>query len=255
MIKRRVASCLSFVLLVVLASPYFLAIPGAEKPGPESGRYTSKLTMISKRLPGDFAPDGDLSKKAWKEVHRLTIDHDRFGKAPLPESQMQVASRWTPGYVYFAYWCRYRTLNVFTGEDPAKERPNLYIRDVVEAFINPQPEHFRHYYEFEMAPNNQWWDIEIDLSKNGNIDWASHFEHVTRIDPAHKVWTLEMRIPVKPMNVASIHPGDQWRINHYRVDGPGDDTQRRFMAWSNLPDDHNGSFHQPAFFGIIKFVE
>jgi hypothetical protein len=169
--------------------------------------------------------------------------------------ETQAASRWTPGYVYFAYWCRYQSLNVFTGEDPGKERPNLCIRDVVEAFINPQPERFRHYYEFEMAPNNQWWDIEIDLTKHGNIDWDSHFDHATKIDAEHKIWTLEMRIPVKPMNVDAIHEGDQWRMNHYRVEGPDDDTQKRYMAWSSLPDGHSGSFHQPECFGIIKFVK
>ena len=128
---------------------------------------------------------------------------------------------------------------------------------MVEAFIDPQPEGFTHYYEFEVAPNNQWWDLEIDLTKKqmGDGGWDSHFEHVTKIDAEHKVWVVEMRIPVRSMKVNAIHPGDEWRLNLYRCDGPGDDTQRRFMSWSPLPAGHNGSFHQPASFGIIKFVK
>jgi hypothetical protein len=128
---------------------------------------------------------------------------------------------------------------------------------VVEAFINPQPERFLHYYEFEVAPNDQWIDLEIDLSKTPMNDagWDSHFEHATKVDAEHKVWVAEMRIPVKSMKASAIQPGDEWRLNLYRCDGPGDDTRRRFMSWSALPAGPNSSFHQPASFGIIKFVK
>ena len=138
--------------------------------------------------------------------------------------------------MYLAYWCKYRSLNIYAGEDSAKERWELWNRDVVEAFINPQPERFLHYYEFEIAPNNQWWDLEIDLTKKemGNEPLGKSLKHVTKFDAEHKVWVVEMRIPVKSMNVSAIHPGDEWRLNLYRCDGPGDDTQRRFMSLERL---------------------
>jgi hypothetical protein len=254
-VKRLVGYHLLTASVLVLACAYFLRAKGGAQPIPENSQYIRNLTMTSEFLAADFTPDGNLSKEVWKDAGRVKFDRERLGNGRFPDSETQVASLWTPGYVYFAYWCRYRSLNVFTGEDPAKERPGLYVRDVVEAFINPQPERFRHYYEFEMAPNGQWWDIEIDLTKGGNIDWDSHFDHVTRVDAENKVWVLEMRIPVRSMHVDAIHPGDEWRLNHFRVDGPGDDTQRRFMTWSPLPPGHNGSFHQPSCFGIIKFVK
>ena len=68
-------------------------------------------------------------------------------------------------YVYFAYRCKYTTLNVYEGKDPSKDFWTLWDRDVVEIFLNPQPEHMQHYYEFEVAPNNLWIDLEIDLDK------------------------------------------------------------------------------------------
>ena len=255
--KRWVGYCLAMTPLLVLACSYFLpARGGSAEPLPANDQYIRQTTMTSTLLAADFVPDGNLSKPVWKGVHREIIDRDRFGEVRQPALETEFASHWTRDYVYFAYWCRYQLITVFTGEDPTKERPNLCIHDVVEAFINPQPERFRHYYEFEMAPNNQWWDIEIDLTKHGNIDWDSHMDHVTRIDAAHKIWTLEMRVPVKPMNVSALNAGDEWRINHYRVEGPGlDDTHKTYMAWSILPDGHNGSFHQPSAFGIIKFVK
>jgi len=243
--------------LLVLACPYLLGGRGDGQPVPENSQYIRNLTMSSKFSSADFAPDGNLSKKVWQDASRITFDHDRFGYDHFPESETQVSSLWTPGYVYFAYWCRYQSLNIYAGEDSAKERYGLWKRDVVEAFINPQPERFLHYYEFEVAPNNQWVDLEIDLTKTpfGDAGWDSHFEHATKVDAEHKIWLVEMRIPVKSMKVDAIKPGDEWRLNLYRADGPGDDTQRRFMCWSPLPAGPNKSFHQPASFGIIKFVK
>ena len=213
--------------------------------------------MTSKFTPADFVPDGNLTKKVWQDAPRITFDRDGFGDTHYPDSEVQVASLWTPGYVYFAYWCKYRSLNVYAGEDTVKERWELWNCDVVEAFINPEPERILHYYEFEVAPNNQWIDLEIDLSKTpfNDAGWDSHFEHATKVDAENKVWVVEMRIPVKSMGVNAIQPGDAWRLNLYRADGPGDDTQRRFISWSPLPDAARNSFHQPASFGIIKFVK
>jgi hypothetical protein len=247
---------LLFALLLVLAFSHFLRGKGGALVA-ENSQYIRNLTMTSEFTPADFLPDGDLSKNVWKDARRITFDQDAFGRSHFPDSEVQVASLWTPGYVYFAYWCKYRSLNIYAGENPAKKRWGLWDRDVVEAFINPQPERFPHYYEFEVAPNNQWIDLEIDLTKTPFNDaaWDSHFEHATIIDAGHKVWSAEMRIPVKSMSVNAIHAGDEWRLNLYRADGPGDDTQRRFMCWSPLPAGPNKSFHQPASFGIIKFVK
>ena len=253
--KRLVGYHLLIASVLLLASSHFMRGKGGAEVVPEKGHYTRNLTMISKVLAADFTPDGNLSKQVWKDARRVRFDRERLGDRRFPDNETQVASLWTPGYVYFAYRCRYRSLHVFTGEDPAKERPNLCLRDVVEIFINPQPERFRHYYEFEFSPNNQWWDIEVDLVKGNDLHWDSHLDHVAKIDAEHKVFVLEMRIPVRSMNVSAIHPGDEWRLNNYRVEGPDDDTQKRYMAWSPLPPGHNGSFHQPECFGIIKFVK
>ena len=240
-----------------LASAFLLTERGGAQAVAENHQYIRSLTMTSKSLAADFVPDSDLGKKDWKDAVQVTIDRDAFGKAGLAEFETRVASLWTPHHLYFAYWCRYRSLNIYDGEDPAKERWELWNRDVVEAFVNPQPERFLHYYEFEVAPNNQWIDLEIDLNKSPMNDagWDSHFEHVTKIDAEHKVWTMEMRIPVASMTARPIHPRDEWRLNLYRCDGPGDDAHRRFMAWSPLPAGTNKSFHQPASFGVIKFVK
>jgi len=242
--------------LMPLAFACLLTVQGGAQNVPEKEQYIRKVSMTSKSLAADFVPNGDLTKSVWKNAVRISLG-DRVSHKPLAGSETEVASLWTAHHIYFAYWCQYRSLNIYEGEDPAKERWELWNRDVVEAFINPQPERFLHYYEFEVAPNNQWIDLEIDLSKKpmNDASWNSHFEHATKIDAGHKAWTAEMRIPVTSMNAGDIHAGDEWRINLYRCDGPGDDSQRRFLSWSPLPAGTGGSFHQPAAFGIVRFVK
>jgi len=220
----------------------------------QSGPYTSINRINSKLISEDFVPDGDLHKRVWETADWAAFDHAMSGAPAYPEAATKVAALWTARYVYFGFRCRYTSLNVYEGEDPAKERWELWNRDVAEVFLNPQPERVSHYYEFEVAPNNQWIDLEIDKTKTPFNDarWDSHFDHATRIDAGNHFWTCEMRIPVKSMGVKAGRSGEEWRVNFFRADGPGDDSQRRFMSWSTIPE--GTSFHVPTRFGIIYFV-
>jgi hypothetical protein len=227
-------------------------------PGQIAGRpqesYASAIQLLAKRSALDFLPDGDLSKPSWKNAISADFDHDVSGKSRYPEYSTRVASVWTETHVYFYFWCRYDSLNVYEGEDSAVERWQLWDRDVVEVFLNPQPERMNHYYEFEVAPNNQWVDLEIDKTKKpfNDVSWNSGFEHRTRIDAENHTWTAEMRIAVSSMNVGAIHPGDKWRANFFRAAGKGGDKDRKFLAWSIIPD--GKTFHVPTRFGIVQLV-
>lgn len=216
--------------------------------------YSSNARTYSHSVAHDFTPDGDLSKEVWRQAEWVQFDHDMSGKRTYAEAETRVASVWTAAYLYFAFRCRYTTLNVYEGDDITKERWELWNRDVVEVFINPEPQRVNHYYEFEVAPNNQWIDLEIDKEKNpfNDTNWNSHFDHATRVDTKDHEWTCEMRIPVKAMGVA-VRPDSEWRVNFYRADGPGDDAQRRFMCWSTIPEGR--TFHVPTRFGILRFVK
>ena len=217
--------------------------------------YTSNIKISSRHSHDDFVPDGDLNKNFWRHGKWVRFDHDMTGQHHYPQAETRVASCWTAAYVYFAFQCKYSTLNVYEGEAAVKERWELWNRDVVEVFINPEPHRIPHYYEFEVAPNNQWIDLEIDKTKTPFNDaaWDSHFEHATRIDAKKHVWTCEMRIPIISLNAKAILPDSEWRVNFYRADGPGDDSKRRFMSWSTIPE--GKTFHVPTRFGIIKFVK
>ena len=217
--------------------------------------YFSSVKAETTRSSADFAPNGDLNKPAWKHAKWLEFDNDASGKSHYPETATRVASLWTETHIYFAFSSRYDALNTYEGEDPKAERWQLWDRDVVEVFLNPQPDRVNHYFEFEVAPNNQWIDLEIDKTKDpfNDASWNSGFEHATRIDAKHRVWTAEMRIPLAAMNVQDLHPGAQWRVNFFRAAGKGGDDHRRFLAWSIIPE--GKTFHVPTRFGILNFVE
>ncbi len=241
--------------VVNLLTVFFLSSSGGQTT-PKPGTYAGNQSIVSRFLAQDFVPDGNLEKKIWSEAETVTFDMPAGAGKRYPESSTRVASAWTAGYVYFAYWCRYTSLNYYEGESTAKERWKLWDRDVVEVFINPEPARFHHYYEFEVAPNNQWIDLEIDLQKTPFNDarWDSHFEHAARIDEQNRIWTCEMRVPTTSMGIEAIKAGMEWRLNFYRADGPGDDTQRRFLSWGPLAGPKL-TFHQPASFGIIRFMK
>ena len=64
-----------------------------------------------------------------------------------------------------------------------------------------------------------------------------------------------MRIPFRTLGgVMPVHANAEWRFNLFRIDGPGDDTQRRFLSWSPVHSDTH-SFHSPWSFGVIRFVK
>ena len=234
---------------------YRLSAEVAGRAMTETSPYTSNVRIDSRFSSDDFVPDGNLGKKVWRKAEWVKFDHHMSGRRAFPEAETKVASFWTASQVYFAFWCRYTNLNIYEGEDPNKERWELWNRDVVEVFINPQPERVNHYYEFEVSPNNQWIDLEIDKDKDpfNDASWDSRFEHATRIDRQKRVWTCEMRIPLRSLGVPAINPNSEWRLNFYRADGPGDDSQRRFISWSTIPE--GTSFHVPTRFGRIGFVK
>ena len=227
-----------------------------DPPGSQAKSYTSSSHATSRFAAEDFVPNGDLNKPAWRSAPWVKVDHDAFKPITFPQSATEIASLWTSNYIYFAFQCKYTTLNIFVGKDPSKDVWTLWDRDVVEVFLNPQPERMRHYYEFEVAPNNLWIDLEIDLDKKpfGNAQWDSGFEHATHVDALNHVWTCELRIPVRAFGVHHLTANTEWRINFFRADGQGDDKQRRFLSWSLVHNDTD-SFHAPWSFGLIRFVK
>ena len=237
------------LLLLLLACS---SAASGQTANPADAVYKATATLEAKHSPSDFLPDANLHKKIWKQARWIDFDHTMDGKTSLPAEKTRVAAVWTETYVYFAFWCRYERLNLFENDDAAKERWELWNKDVAEVFLNPQPEHLWHYYEFEVAPNNQWIDLEITGKgiEAHDARWNSGFEHATHVDLRDHIWTVEMRIPLSAMKVSQPKVGMEWRANFYRATGLGSDEKRKFLAWSVISEGR--TFHAPNYFAILR---
>jgi alpha-galactosidase len=245
------------LLSAVSASILLAGIVASGEDAKGQSPYTSDAAMQSQYLKHGFVPNGDVSKPEWAKARWVRFDHNYLGTEEYPEAETEVASLWTKDHIYFAYRAHYTALNTYQGENLMKERWKLWERDVVEVFLNPRPEHLNIYYEFEVAPNNQWLDLDIDLDRKPytNESWDSSFEHATSVDEKSKVWTCEFRIPLASMKVKAIKPGETWRLNLFRMDGKEEGARpRRLMSWSPIAEPHNG-YHTPKYFGIVRFVK
>ena len=118
---------------------------------------------------------------------------------------------------------------------------------MAEVFIGADFTDIRRYKEFEISPQGEWIDLDIDLSKPHHEDgwkWNSGFQVSARIDEAAHVWYGAMRIPYSAIDNRQAAQGNMLRINLFRSQGPA--SARHQIAWRSPMSD---SFHVPERFG------
>jgi hypothetical protein len=210
--------------------------------------------VVAHRLERDYLPDANLSKAAWQHASRVTLVDTENPQRPHPGAKTEASVLWSSEHLYVAFWCQYTELNLYLGEDAGQERWELWNRDVAEVFLTPFLHAPNRYWEFEVSPNNLWIDLAIENFEEIRLDagWDSGFAHASHIDARSKLWSCEMRIPVQSLGVRQIERGMEWRINFYRCDGLGDDSQRRFLAWSPT---FKLNFHVPDRFGWVRMED
>jgi Carbohydrate family 9 binding domain-like len=204
--------------------------------------------MESLRAPSDFELSADPTLAQWRDVPPVTIGLDYFGKA-VAGSPTEVRSRWTAQNLYLLYSAPYDELNLKPQPQKEKDTVPLWDWDVVEAFLGSNFEHIGHYFEFELSPQGEWVDLDIDKDhpkQQQFAAWNSGFAVRARIDAAHKVWFGEMRIPLRSLGVSAPRAGQQLRTGLYRCAGRA--PQRAYYAWSPTGQ---RSFHVPEAFGLL----
>lgn len=216
--------------------------------------YKSDYLYLVHRVQTEWEPDGNLNREVWQKSSGVVFQTSYHPDLRHPEAETRVAAVWSSEYLYVAFWCLYTELNLFGTDDSETEKWGLWDRDVAEVFLNPFPKRINQYWEFEVAPNNRWIDLAIDLNSDPihSAAWDSGFQHETRVFPEIRQWWCEMRIPFQAFEEAEVGPGIEWRGNFYRCDGPGDDSSRRFLAWSPT---YEKCFHTPERFGRLRFVD
>jgi len=149
--------------------------------------------------------------------------------------------------LYLLFTCPYEVLYLKPDPDTFRETNKLWQWDVAEVFVCPHSDNIRRYKEFEVSPQGEWVDVDVDLDSLNHEDgwvWTSGIEVASRIDDQSCIWYGSMRIPFAPINPRPVAPGNLLRANFFRWH----ELQRTSAAW--IPT-MKPTFHVPEVFGLI----
>jgi hypothetical protein len=196
----------------------------------------------------------DPNADEWRSAGHTAIAKDCAREVEYADLRTEVRAFWTDTDVYFLFECPYRELNLFLPAAKDKPRWQLWDRDVVELFLGDDWQNIRHYREFEIAPTGDWIDLAIDLDKKEtDRAWRSGWTTAARIDETARVWYAAAKIPLTSVSSTPVSPGTRWRMNLYRIDGKGPDSQRRFLCWQPTCVGSRDPNHVPEHFGVLVF--
>jgi hypothetical protein len=207
---------------------------------------------FSKHTGQDVGPDTSPSSGFWRDAPAIIADQDPFGNI-VAGHRTQVHSKWTPNNLYFLFICSYEALYLKPQPRKDLETNQLWNWDVAEVFLGADAQNIHRYREFEVSPQGEWIDLDIDLNKPHHEDgwlWNSRFEVAARIDESAKTWYACMRIPYSSVDAKAAAPGNVLRVNFFRAQGPP--GNRKEITWQPT---HQPTFHVPEAFGTLKLIE
>src|SRR5450432_300132 len=120
----------------------------------------------------------DPTSKFWSASSRILMDKDPHGKV-VPAYRTEVRTRWTTNNLYFLFVCPYEQLNLKPSPNSEQETNQLWNWDVAEVFLGSDFQDIQRYKEFEISPQGEWIDLDIDLHKPHHEEgwtWNSGFE-------------------------------------------------------------------------------
>jgi alpha-galactosidase len=214
----------------------------------DSAPIVASSEIVAAYIDHEFALDASHKAKEWERASPVSFDSDWQGKNGDPGLETQVQALWSRQHLYLRFECRYREFFTFEDSDPSGRRDHLWDRDVVEAFLQPDPSRERFYREFEVSPNGMW--IDLDIFPGGLADLKSGLQRSVAKDEGARTWNAELAIPIRSLT-ANFDPAAIWRTNFYRVEGKKE--PRTYLAWqpTHTPQPN---FHVPSAFGKLRFT-
>jgi len=229
------------VLAAMISLFFFACVAAGEGPA----------TMESIRAPQDVSLSTDPNSSFWHSGSPVYARADKEGH-PVAGLRSEIVTLWTNDNIYFLFICPYKHLYLKPNPDAQNETYELWNWNVAEVFIGTDFQDIKRYKEFEISPQNEWIDLDIDLHSKHHEDgwkWNSGFEHAARIDVTRRVWYVAMKIPFASLNVQTPTPGMKFRANFYRTDGGGSDSKE--VMWQSV---RSKTFHMPERFGLLKLA-
>jgi hypothetical protein len=209
---------------------------------------------ISEPIESSFsASDLELSldpkSPVWADAPRVAASRDYLNQ-PLAGPPTEIRSRWTKDHLYLFYTCPYDELNLKPNPNRSVKTAQLWDWEVAEAFIGWDYDHIGQYKEFQVSPQGEFIDLDInrdDPKAQQFMAWNSGMTVNARIDADAKIWYGVMKIPWRAIDTRTPEPGRELRIGLYRI--AGKDPNKKFYAWRPTG---STSFHVPKAFGTLR---
>jgi hypothetical protein len=199
----------------------------------------------------DVELDTDPRSAFWQAAPSVYAEVGLWGEV-IPGYRTRVSSRWTKNNLYLLFQCPYEELYLKPSPNTMEETYGLWKWDVAELFIGSDFQNIREYKEFEVSPQREWTDLDINLDLPDHTVgwvWNSGFQVAARIDSTAKVWYGAMRIPFAALNTRPPALGMTFRANLFRSQGPPE--RRKSIAWKTPM---SNTFHEPERFGVLTLA-
>jgi hypothetical protein len=209
---------------------------------------TQAIASFSAR---ESAPDTNPHSAFWLGATSVIAANDNLGN-PVPGHETEILLQWTEQNFYLLFVCPYQELNLKPNPDLTAETYELWKWDVAEVFVGSDFENIRRYKEFEVSPQAEWVDLDVNLDNPPHEVgwvWQSGCQVAARINADEKIWYGFMSIPWPSIDTRSPAAGNELRINFFRAQGPAPDL--KLIAWQ---PSHKPTFHAPESFGILKLA-
>lgn len=211
-----------------------------------------KGVIESRHVKKDVALTADPHARHWKDVTPVITENGPLAD-PVAGHRTEIRSLWTANNLYILFVCPYEELNLKPDPDLTKDTWRLWEWDVAEVFVGAELDKPWHYREFQVSPQGEWVDLDIDRKNpqpQGGVLWNSGYKVKARIDKEKKIWYGEFQIPMASINGAVVKPGSEMRINFYRIQGKKPNGYR-MLAWQPTGA---RNYHVPDSFGRLRLV-
>lgn len=205
-----------------------------------------------KRISDDFLIE-ELENELWNSAQEYSITKYWSGEDAPVGRHFKIRLLWSNNSLYVRFEAN-QTEPLVISETPnlTSKTNGLWERDVCEIFLAPNPQEFRKYYEFEVAPTGEWIDLEIHQmpdKRETNFEYHSGMQTAAKIEK-NKVW---MAFKVEWSAFGKVpKTGEMWKGNILRCVGSGE--TRGYLTWQpTLTPKPN--FHVPEKFGDFEFVD
>jgi hypothetical protein len=192
--------------------------------------------------------DTDPACSFWQDAPPIAMNFGPYDE-PVPGHETQILSRWTATSLYFLFACSYLELHLKPEPEVHAKQQELWNWDVAEVFIGSCSHPIWRYKEFQVSPQGEWLDLEVDLKRRADLgfQWDSGFEVSACVDFSSQIWYGAMRIPRASIGLESDANELEARVNFFRSQGP----QHLELAWRPT---YSPSFHVPEQFGVLRMA-